>query len=163
VTPRAIFARAERLAAKIGAPCSLLPQLTNDSEVRIDVEVDNGTYAWVVIERGKERKRRVTRELDDVLYWLIYDVTFSMASDYEFTHRIEAQDFRRVLFTKQIELLERLHHRWAVRAADEINRILSRYPFSDNLRPRRLAAPAAAAKTRCKPAKRAKPVRSKRR
>ena len=163
MTPRAIFARAERLAAKIGAPRDHLPHLRGDPEIQINVEVDKGSYAWVLTERGKERERRITRNVDDVLYWLIYDVTFSMACEYELAHRIEGQDFRRVLFARQIALLDTLDRRWALRTVDSLNAILKRNPFMDDLRPRRLAAPAAAAKARRKPAPRARPVRSKRR
>jgi hypothetical protein len=148
VTPRAIFARLERLAAKIGAPREHLPHVRGDPEIQIDVEVNDGNYTWVLTERGKERARRLTRDPDDVLYWLIGDTAFTMACDYELAHRIEGQDFRRILFAKEIELLDRLDHRWAMRKTKELNAILRRNPFIDDLRPRRLTATTAGSKKR---------------
>jgi len=119
----------------------------------------------VLIERGKERERRLSRDPDNVLYWLIKDVTFPIGCDYELAYRVEGEDFRRVLFARQIELLARLDRRWAMRAMDELNAILVRNPFMDALRPRRLAAPAAGSviRRRRKPARRVNAARAKKR
>ena len=100
MTSRAVFARVERLATKLGVPRTSLPHVRGDAEVRIDVEIDGDTYAWVKTERSQEVERRLTRDLDELLFWLIGSVIFEMATAYEFANRIEGQDFRRVLFAK---------------------------------------------------------------
>jgi Immunity protein 63 len=58
-------------------------------------------------------------------------VHFSMACDDERRHRVAGQDFRRLLFSKQIQLLEALSHDWATRKASELQETLARHPFDD--------------------------------
>jgi len=143
MTPRAIFAQARRLATKLGAPGTALLHLRGDSEVRVSVETHGDAYAWVLTERGQEVERRVTRDLDELLFWLIGSVIFEMATAHELANRIAGQDFRRVLFAKEVELFERLDPRWAARAVERINDTLARHPFMDDLEPRFLVVPEA--------------------
>jgi hypothetical protein len=83
-------------AALIGAPARLLP-----------------TY---VRENGSEHARRKTTSLDEILYWIFADVTFSLAVTWEVAHRVKGEDVRRGIFTKQLELLEQLDPVWASRS-----------------------------------------------
>lgn len=41
---------------------------------------------------------------DELFYWLLQDVTFSLACDFELGHRVAGQDFRRLLWAKQLDL-----------------------------------------------------------
>lgn len=71
-------------------------------------------------------------DLDELLYWIFKGATFSMAADFEVAHRRENEDFRRILFSKQIELLSQLSPEWALRMAEEHNRTLQDPPFRDS-------------------------------
>ncbi len=97
------------------------------------VEVSDGVYHYVVTERGEELQRRTTHDADELLYWLLQDVTFSLASDFELRHRVPGQDFRRILFTKQLELLRGLDPAWGQRREREIDRTLHHHPFNDSI------------------------------
>lgn len=79
---------------------------------------------WVVQERGIELERRTTLNRDELLYWVFQSVTFSMAADWEVLRRDHTEDFRRALFTKQFELLGRLHRPWVARRKAELGPIL---------------------------------------
>jgi Immunity protein 63 len=111
-------ARAEirRLAHVIGAPEEVLPTFGRTEDLaRPHIEKAGEGLAWVVVERGQELERRVTRDLDELLYWTFDAITSSMASDWELAHRLEDQDSRILLFTHQLELLERLNPAWTNR------------------------------------------------
>jgi len=95
------------------------------------VEVQNGVYQWVVTERGSEWERRETRDPQELLYWLVYDVVCSLATQYEFDHREPGQDFRRIMFAKQVELMESLDPKWADRTKAYIQTVLLDNPFVD--------------------------------
>jgi hypothetical protein len=95
------------------------------------VEVAGDAYYYVVTERGTEFERRRTRDSDELLYWLLSDIVFSLTSEYELRHRIAGQDFRRLLFQKQVELMGQLDPGWSERKAHEIQAILSTHPFDD--------------------------------
>ena len=128
-TLRRRYARAcERLgAAKDRFPYQSRPAHDGSPHV----EVSNDFYYYVVTERGSEIERRSTPDADELLYWLLQGVTFSLACDFELRHRVAGQDFRRLLFAKQLELLHELSPDWERKRASEIDHSLRQHPFSN--------------------------------
>jgi hypothetical protein len=98
---------------------------------RPHIEVDWRGYHFVVVERGQERERFTTRDLDELLYRIFQSVTRELAFAYELAHRVETQDCRRLAFQRQVELLSQLSSSWAQREAQEHDRILRKHPFDD--------------------------------
>lgn len=95
------------------------------------VEKINGRYHYVVTERGSEFERRIAENEDEILYWLLSDVTAGIAQEFELNNRIPGQDSRRQLFVKNIELLNRLSEVWAARKKSEYEKVLALHPFRD--------------------------------
>jgi hypothetical protein len=80
------------------------------------IEVRGGILHWVVAERGQELHRRTTGNLNELLYWVALDTTFSMALRWELGQRGRfpaGRDTRIGWLAKQIELLRRLNTEWA--------------------------------------------------
>ena len=88
-------------------------------------------YVLVFEERGKETERIESQDAKDILYRIFKSITSSIASEYELDHRIESQDFRRILFDKQLELLNTIDESFAKKREDEITQILLIAPFLD--------------------------------
>jgi hypothetical protein len=127
-----IEARVEKLAKVIDAPPSTFPTFgQSDQTGRPHIEVDPGGYHFVVAERGTEFGRYTFAEIDDLLYKVFDSITFELSCDYELAHRVEGQDFRRILFQHQVELLARLSAQWADRQEQEHEEILKEHPFED--------------------------------
>jgi hypothetical protein len=122
-----------QLAEKINAPSYLLPTFSSPiGDATPNIEVDNlGLYNYVISERGNEYERKLTSDLNDLLYWIFSSVTFSMACDYELKNRIEEKDFRRIMFEKQEELLGLLNREWEEKEKREHQSILTNNPFDD--------------------------------
>jgi hypothetical protein len=95
------------------------------------VERVGDAYAYVVSERGTEFERRVTRDPDELLYWLVAELTFEMAMEYELAHRRENVDSRRLLFEKHLELLEQANPAWSAAKRSEYDAVLRLHPFED--------------------------------
>jgi len=55
-----------------------------------------------------------------------------MANEYELENRKPNKDFRRILFTKEIELMKRLDLQWARWKKKEIDKVLSEHPYEDD-------------------------------
>jgi len=89
------------------------------------------SFAFVVNERGTELERRVTADLNELLYWIFDVITSSMASEFELHHRIEGKDSRRLWFAKQEELLALLNPEWRDRKRGYHMEILKEHPFMD--------------------------------
>jgi hypothetical protein len=104
----------EKLAEKINAPQHLLPTYGHSIDgAHPHIEIDkNEQLYYVVVERGQELKRDFAVDIDDLLYRIFADITFSMAVDYEVKHRIESEDFRKQMFAIQEELLGILNGKW---------------------------------------------------
>jgi len=128
-----IEAEVDRRAALIGASGhDSLPTYGPTQDFACPhIEVDSRGYHFVVVERGQEQSRFTTRDLDELLYKIFQCVTLSLACAYELANRIESQDFRRLLFQQQVELLSQLSPHWGEREADEHQRILREHPFDD--------------------------------
>ncbi len=121
-TLEAIEAEVERLAAEIDAPTAYLPTYGRSEDAarpHIEVTGDGGLH-WVVVERGHEFERRTTLDRRELLYWIFVAVTSQMASDFELIHRRPDEDFRRLMFTHELGLLETLDEAWRTRRALEL-------------------------------------------
>jgi hypothetical protein len=132
-----IKSEVDRLAKRVRAPESLLPTYGHTRDAaHPHIEVDEGGYHYVIVERGEELRRVTTDDLDQLLYFVFEGVTFSLACDYAARHRAVFavfQDFRRPLFRRQIELLSMISPAWAETESKEQERILKQHPFDDSL------------------------------
>jgi hypothetical protein len=122
-----------QLAERINAPKYLLPTFSSPiGDATPNIEVDNlGLYNYVISERGEEYERKMTSDLNDLLYWIFASVTFSMACDYELKNRIDEKDFRRIMFAKQEDLLGVLNKDWKEKERKGHQSILNNNPFDD--------------------------------
>jgi hypothetical protein len=119
-------------ATQIGAEPESLPTygLSQDFR-RPHIEVDIA-YHWIVKERGQVLEWRTTRDLDQLLYWVFSAATFGMACKFEVANRRAGQDFRRLLFARQLELLGSIRADWRTTRLRELQNVLSTSPFSDD-------------------------------
>ena len=60
------------------------------------------------------------------------DCISSYSFDFELKKRTRGQDFRRIVFAKQIELFGLISDEWKVKKEKNIKKILERSPFEDN-------------------------------
>lgn len=127
---RLIQSKVKNLGHKLGRG-----DLTIGSTPRGDgspyVEVGDAYY-YIVEERGVELKRLKTADLDELLYWIIKNLTVSLAWDYEKRHRRHGEDSRRQAFAKDLELLASLSPKWAERRESEYAEILRAHPYHDS-------------------------------
>jgi Immunity protein 63 len=123
----------DNLARKINAPQNLLPAYGQSIDgVHPHIEVDkNGQLYYLIVERGEELKRDFAGDTNDLLYRVFSGVTFSMAVDFELNNRIDTEDCRRQMFSKQQELLATLDKDWGKRIEKEHQWVLRTHPFDD--------------------------------
>jgi hypothetical protein len=121
-TLASIQARVNELLADLHPRTSSLPtygRTEDGARPHLEVQKD-GRMDFVVVERGRELRRDTTYDIDELLYWIFDGVTFTMACDWELAHRIEGQDCRKLIFTKQFELLADLDPHWTERCRAEL-------------------------------------------
>lgn len=81
------------------------------------IEVSEGpVYRLLAYERGKRLFAQETRQLDEILYWAMYEVTRSMGYGYAVQHPVEGEEQRFTAFRRQEELLGTLNPAWVERA-----------------------------------------------
>jgi hypothetical protein len=116
----------------INPPQDYLPTHNwSEGSGRPHIEVHSNGYHFIVTERGNEFQRKVTQDLDELLYWAVSCVTHPMASQYELKHRIPNQDFRKLMFQKDIELLTEVKVEFAIKRQSEIEQTLEKHPYND--------------------------------
>ena len=131
-TVRELQSKFRELSTALGSNCSLAATTQHDGTPH--VEVSPSAYHFVVTERGSENERRTTQSEDELLYWFATSLlTFPMALDFEVNHRVPNQDFRRIMWERELALLARLSEAWAARRREHIAEILSRNPFRDSI------------------------------
>ena len=127
MTLAAVEAIVEALGQLLDAPARLLPTFGhNEDYARPEVRVDAAGYHFVVIERGQELQHQVVQQVEELLFMVFEAVTFSMACNYELTHRVGGQDSRILLFAKQEELLARLDSGFAARQRTRHQQLLAK-------------------------------------
>ena len=125
----------ETLSDRIDAPHTLRPTYGYSADgalPHIDID-DSGNFHFVVVERGRELERRTTAVLDELLFWIFDTITFSMACAFELKNRNTAQDFRRILFSKQEELLGCINVDWQETKRSHHMLTLAKHPFIDGV------------------------------
>lgn len=125
-----------KMGRKIGLndESKLYPMFSRTSAVFSEgasIYTENSKYYYVFMERGHINKCYESENLEEILYLLFESITFKLASDYELHHRLEEQDSRRLIWTKQLELLERIDKSFKKRCKAEIEEILKIAPFND--------------------------------
>lgn len=124
------------LAARLEAPPGYVQfHRTSQDDGSAHVEVHGEDMVYVHTEKGLTRDEKKTRDPEELLYWLISDLTFQMAVEYEAQHRNPGEDARRQVFQKNLELLAVLNPAWSRQKQDEYSAILARNPFEDELEP----------------------------
>jgi hypothetical protein len=122
----------DQLAERIGAPQDTLPTYGySEHTARPHVEVDPRGYHFVIVERKQELERHTTSDLDELLYQIFANVTFSLSSKYERGQRTENRDPRKIMFQRQVELLTRLSPQWGERESQAHKQLLKQHPFDD--------------------------------
>ncbi|CAN5407315.1 immunity 63 family protein [soil metagenome] len=95
------------------------------------VEYDGREYHYIVTERGLDLEQRSTADPDEILYWLVNDITFWKGVAYELKHRVDGPDVRRLIFAHSLELMKKADQAMAVRLEMDIAAILAENPFID--------------------------------
>lgn len=119
---------------KIGLPydSKLYPIFSSTGNVFSDggtIYISNNEYHYVIMERGKENKHYRSLDINDILYPLFEGITFSLASKYELKNRNEKEDPRKLLWSKQLELLGKIDPLFKERCQKEIDSILKIAPY----------------------------------
>jgi len=124
----------DSLAVKINVAPDLFPTYGYSRDGGFPhIEIDNdGTVYFVIVERGHEFERWAPPTMDDLLYRIFKDATWSMAGDYELKHRIKGQDFRRINFAEHERLLSLVNKEWQIRLQKHHQDVLIKHPFDDN-------------------------------
>lgn len=136
-SPDDLLARYRALLALIGETVDEHPLFfsrQDDGMAHLEFHGD-GSVSSVVTERGVTIASTRFDDAEELLYHLVRGAIWMMACDYEKSHRVEGQDLRRVLFTRDLELMNRVSSVWGERRLAEIEEMLRRYPYSDNPKP----------------------------
>ena len=88
-------------------------QITRGDDGTSHLEITDATYHYIATERGLDLSKNSTRDKHELLYWLVSELAWGMALTYEFKNRIKGQSFRRLLFSKTIEHLNKANPAWA--------------------------------------------------
>lgn len=129
---RVVAQRYLEMAQLLGAASQhICFHLTPQDDGSPHIEYEGDELIYVHTERGERYGERRTSDVNELLYWLVSDLIWAMAQDYELSHRAAGADCRRQLFSKQIELFTLVDPSWAKQKQAEIDRILVDHPFHD--------------------------------
>ena len=124
--------KTEQIAEIIDASANLLPTYGQSIDgAHPHIETDSNGMHYVIIERGQELDRKTTNDIDELMFWVFINVTFTMSIQHELKNRVENKDFRRLMFSKQEELLGLINNDWKTREQKNHENILRRNPFDD--------------------------------
>ena len=124
--------KVEQLANLINAPGDKRPGYGTSENIGTPyIEVDDSNYYFLAFDRDIRTLNRKTQDIDELLYWVFAYITSGMSSSYASLHRDPKNNYRRVMFSHQLELLERLNPLWKEQRGKEIDEILKTNPYSN--------------------------------
>jgi hypothetical protein len=123
--------RFRKIAADLDAPkahCVFRTMPQHDGSRHC--EYDGITYSYITSERGELFDQQHTTDADELLFWLVADMSRSMAADYELSHRDEnsSVDSRLAMFDHHVALLAKVNESWAVRQRQHYDSVLADHP-----------------------------------
>jgi hypothetical protein len=95
------------------------------------VELNGDTFAYVVSERGCELSRQETKDLDELLFFIVGDMAAKYAYEYECQHRTLGQDSRRTVFELRLIIMKSINDKWGDRLAHKLSTVLESAPYVD--------------------------------
>ncbi|MGY5392283.1 Imm63 family immunity protein [Acinetobacter sp. NigerLNRRAM0016] len=125
-----IQSKVDQICEKIGLEKKVWPAVQNDGTPYVLIHEEK--YWYISAERGEVYFERKTNDFDELCYWIMDDCISSYSFDFELKNRTRGQDFRRIVFAKQIELFGLISDEWKVKKEKNIKKILERSPFEDN-------------------------------
>jgi len=90
-----------------------------------------GKFHYVCMERGIENKHIIESSITEILYYVFNDITFILARQCEVENRNDSEDFRRMLFKKQLELLGIININYQEKRRIQLEEILKKAPYQD--------------------------------
>ncbi|MHA3116376.1 hypothetical protein E0H86_10710 [Acinetobacter sp. ANC 4635] len=125
-----IQSKVDQICQKIGLEKRRLwNSVQNDGNPYISIQEDN--YWYISAERGEIYFDKKTNNFEELCYWIMDDFISSYSYKFELKNRVREQDFRRIVFSKQIELFGLISDEWKSRKEESIKQILKRSPFND--------------------------------
>jgi len=97
------------------------------------IKFENSKFIYSLSERGKEIERVESCDPYEIMFIIFENITSEMASDFELKNRVEKQDHRRILFSKQLELISMIDEKWSEKQKKHFDKILEEHPFIDQL------------------------------
>ena len=102
-----------RLAEKIGASQRHLPTFGQSMDLAIPhIEIDQHRMHYVIVERGQLLQRDTTKNIDELLYWIFFNVTYQLALERKRKNRTNGHQSRTAQKLEQAKLLGNLNPFW---------------------------------------------------
>lgn len=121
--------KVEKIASQIEVNVNLLPHFgISERDGTPHIEVDESNYFYLVYDRNVKSVNKKTQDANELLYWIFSDITFNMGVSYELENRKPDVNHRKVIFSRQLELLEQINSDWKKRRENEIAEILNKNP-----------------------------------
>lgn len=102
---------------------------TSRSEEGTYIFNKNNEYHILYTQKGEISLDVVTCEEREVLWYVLNNISISIALQYAMQNRETGKDFRRALFKKKREIFALFGTDFEKRITDEIEDILKRYPY----------------------------------
>jgi hypothetical protein len=83
----------------------------------------------VISDRGEEITDKVTDDVFEISFWVIYSLLIDISHAYELKNRREGTNSRQVAFQKRLELLGKVGENYRKRGEIEISEILALHPY----------------------------------
>jgi hypothetical protein len=96
-----------------------------------NIEADNDGYYYIISERGVEYERKRTQDIQELLYWILKDITFHVVLDHSLYS--SGWEHRRIIWKNQLELLGRISNEFKEKYKKEIMDTLKDVPLEDGL------------------------------
>lgn len=96
------------------------------------IEIDKkGIMRLIETEKNRVHEVRRTKDLDELLYWIFTNITFSMACTNKSGRNADTYDHRKQIFLRQEELLGKLNPHWKEKKHAEYRNFIKKYPVDD--------------------------------
>lgn len=123
----------KEIGEKLNSPKELLTVFNSPQpDGKPYISTEDYLYHYTSEERGIIFEEKITDDFDLLLYWIVSDIVFNMATQYELKNRIKNKDCRRLIFQHELQLFKHLRNDWHEKRRKEIESTLIDTPYNDD-------------------------------
>lgn len=114
--------------------CLHFQEVSSNYESGVYIYSDEKGYHWASVgDRGGIDEEIILDDFNDIFFKQCWGLVSTLSTEFARNNRVKGKDWRRIMFSKRLELLSKVSMEYYEKGKDIIDEILEKNPYDDEL------------------------------